>query len=87
MCRRLVVAIATLTAMAAVSADALAAGAPMRKPPVPVGTTPAMAVPGPPASAPPAAVPTPGPLLGGCGRGRVRDPHTNLCRGPADVSR
>lgn len=24
-------------------------------------------------------------LVGGCGRGRIRDPKTNTCRGPADV--
>jgi hypothetical protein len=24
-------------------------------------------------------------LVGGCGRGRVRDPQTHTCRGPADV--
>jgi len=24
-------------------------------------------------------------LVGGCGRGRVRDPQTHLCRGPADI--
>jgi hypothetical protein len=23
--------------------------------------------------------------LGGCGRGRVRDPQTHACRGPADI--
>jgi hypothetical protein len=26
-----------------------------------------------------------GDMLGGCGRGRVRDPQTHLCRGPADL--
>ena len=26
----------------------------------------------------------PAQLLGGCGRGRVRDPQTNSCRGPGD---
>jgi hypothetical protein len=24
-------------------------------------------------------------LVGGCGRGRVRDPQTHTCRGPADL--
>ena len=24
-------------------------------------------------------------VLGGCGRGRVRDPQTHVCRGPADI--
>jgi hypothetical protein len=28
---------------------------------------------------------SPSETFGGCGRGRYRDPHTNRCRGPADV--
>src|SRR6202047_3076917 len=28
---------------------------------------------------------SPGDLRGGCGRGRVRDPQTHACRGPADI--
>jgi hypothetical protein len=24
-------------------------------------------------------------LVGGCGRGRIRDPQTHSCRGPADI--
>jgi hypothetical protein len=24
-------------------------------------------------------------LIGGCGRGRVRDPQSHTCRGPGDV--
>jgi hypothetical protein len=24
-------------------------------------------------------------LVGGCGRGRIRDPQTHTCRGPADI--
>ena len=28
---------------------------------------------------------TAGDLVGGCGRGRIRDPHTHGCRGPADI--
>jgi hypothetical protein len=28
---------------------------------------------------------TAGDLVGGCGRGRVRDPQTHACRGPADI--
>lgn len=28
-----------------------------------------------------------GETFNGCGRGRVRDPKTNQCRGPADISR
>jgi hypothetical protein len=34
-------------------------------------------------SAPAPVVPTIS--LGGCGRGRVRDPETHSCRGPADI--
>ena len=30
---------------------------------------------------------SPSELLGGCGRGRYRDPGTRTCRGPADVGR
>jgi hypothetical protein len=26
-----------------------------------------------------------GDLVGGCGRGRIRDPQTHGCRGPADI--
>jgi hypothetical protein len=26
-----------------------------------------------------------GDLVGGCGRGRIRDPQTHACRGPADI--
>jgi hypothetical protein len=26
-----------------------------------------------------------GDLVGGCGRGRMRDPQTHMCRGPADI--
>jgi hypothetical protein len=29
----------------------------------------------------------PAQLLGGCGRGRVRDLQTNLCHGPGDIGR
>jgi hypothetical protein len=29
----------------------------------------------------------PAQLLGGCGRGRVRDPQTNVCHGPGDIGR
>jgi hypothetical protein len=38
-------------------------------------------------SAPAPSMPTISPtdLVGGCGRGRVRDPHTHACRGPADI--
>jgi hypothetical protein len=38
-------------------------------------------------STPAPSVPTISPtdLVGGCGRGRVRDPQTHACRGPADI--
>ena len=26
-----------------------------------------------------------GDAVGGCGRGRIRDPQTHTCRGPADI--
>jgi len=26
-----------------------------------------------------------GDLIGGCGKGRIRDPRTHTCRGPADI--
>ena len=28
---------------------------------------------------------TSGEAIGGCGRGRIRDPQTRQCRGPADI--
>lgn len=28
---------------------------------------------------------SPSDLVGGCGRGRLRDPQTRACRGPADI--
>jgi hypothetical protein len=28
---------------------------------------------------------TPADIVGGCGKGRVRDPQTHQCRGPGDV--
>ena len=95
MCRRLVVAVTTLTALStACAAGAFAAGAPVRKAPVAISpmTAPAMTAP----SAAPggrdtaAVAEPPGgghAIFGGCGRGRVRDPHTNQCHGPADVPR
>jgi hypothetical protein len=37
-------------------------------------------------SSPAPSVPTIAPGdFGGCGRGRVRDPQTHACRGPADI--
>jgi hypothetical protein len=78
------VAVMTITALLAIPASALAAGAPVRKPPVTVGpaTRPSR-------SPVPSAVPGIGheQLFGGCGKGRFRDPKTNQCRGPGDINR
>jgi hypothetical protein len=87
MCRRLFFAVTTITATLAVPACVLAAGAPIRKPPI---TVPAMTAPSTP-SAPTVPSVAEGisreQLFGGCGGKRVRDPRTNQCRGPADVGR
>jgi hypothetical protein len=86
MCRRLFVAVTTLTVALAVPAGVLAAGAPIRKPPTTVGASPA-STPG--ASSIPSVEQGTSHVqpLGGCGKGRVRDPRTNQCRGPADIGR
>lgn len=88
MCRRRFVAVTTMAAMLADPANlAFAAGAPVRKPPTTVGATIGPS-PSATSSAPPAAQGTgPEQLFGGCGKGRVRDPRTNQCRGPADIGR
>ena len=39
------------------------------------------------AGAPTLSLPPPSEFLGGCGRGRYRDPATHVCRGPGDVGR
>jgi hypothetical protein len=87
MCRRLFVAVTTITGMLAFPASALAAGAPVRKPPATVGAATAPSTPAP--TSIPSATQSTGQeqLLGGCGWGRVRDPRTNQCRGPADIGR
>jgi hypothetical protein len=86
MCRRLFVAVTTITVMLVIPASALAAGAPVRKPAATVGAAPPPSSPAT-TSVPPAMQGTSQEqLLGGCGRGRVRDPRTNQCRGPADIS-
>jgi len=91
MCRRLLVAVTTLSALsAAYTADAFAAGAPVRKAPVAISpmAAPAMTAPAvsPGGHDPGAADPGGGhAVFGGCGRGRVRDIHTNQCHGPADI--
>jgi hypothetical protein len=86
MCRRLFLAVTTTAGLLAIPAGALAAGAPIRKPPATVGAAPAPSTPA--TTSVPAATQGIGQeLLGGCGRGRVRDPKTNQCRGPADIGR
>jgi hypothetical protein len=83
MCRRLLLAVTTITATLAAPVGVLAAGGPIRKPPTTVGTSAP--------SSPPASTAEQGvshePLFSGCGKGRVRDPRTNQCRGPADIGR
>lgn len=67
--------------------DVLAAGAPVRKPPIDVTaiTAPATTAPAP-SSNPSVAQGAPREqVFGGCGGRRIRDPQTNQCRGPADV--
>jgi len=69
---------------------ALAAGAPIRKPPVAASEPP-----GPSASSAPSTPSAPSesravthePILAGCGGRRIRDPRTGQCRGPADIGR
>jgi hypothetical protein len=81
MCRRLFVAVTTIIGILVIPAATLAAGAPVRKPPTTVGagaTAP---------STPATASTGQEPLFGGCGKGRVRDPKTNRCRGPGDIGR
>jgi hypothetical protein len=72
---------AILAAAAALAPGNLeAAGAPIRNQPIPATTSIA-----------PPVVPSISlnreQLLGGCGGKRVRDPVTNQCRGPGDLSR
>jgi hypothetical protein len=76
--RQSILAVIATTATLALPSHVLAAGAPIRKPPVPESTSPS-----PP---PPPVTPLHG-LLGGCGGRRVRDPRTGQCRGPADLPR
>jgi len=83
--RRLFFAVVTATMALTLPACVLAAGAPIRKPPVIVPEV--AAAPAPSASSPPSVGISHEQIFGGCGRGRVRDPRTNQCRGPADVGR
>jgi hypothetical protein len=78
--------ISAATALAA-PVHVLAAGAPVRKPPVDVTAITAPSTTVPPASSIHSVVQsvTREQFFGGCGGRRIRDPHTNQCRGPADV--
>jgi len=82
--RRLFFAFVTATTALVFPDYVLAAGGPILKPPVSV---PALTAP----SAPRVPAATQGApreqFFGGCGGRRVRDPHTNQCRGPAEVGR
>jgi hypothetical protein len=81
---RWILAVIATAATLALSTYLLAAGAPIRKPPVvvPESTSPSSPAPAPLVSQTPHE-----PLLGGCGGRRVRDPRTGQCRGPADLPR
>jgi hypothetical protein len=86
MCRRLFVAVTTIAVALAVPAGVLAAGAPIRKPPTTVGAG-TSSTPATPTVRSVEQGTSHEQLFGGCGRGRVRDPRTNQCRGPADIGR
>jgi hypothetical protein len=81
--RRLFAFVAAATLL--VPLEVLAAGAPIRKPPVTVSglTVPAIS------TAPSAHALAPGvtqeQVFGGCGGRRMRDPRTNQCHGPGDI--
>src|SRR5580704_6807576 len=83
---RLICALSAAASLAT-PVDVLAAGAPVRKPPVDVTALTAPATTVPPASSNPSVVQgaTREQVFGGCGGRRIRDPQTNQCRGPADV--
>jgi hypothetical protein len=78
-------AFAIIAATTLLTAEVLAAGAPIRKAPISVSalTVPAIST----APSAPALVPgmTQEQVFGGCGGRRVRDPRTNQCRGPGDI--
>jgi hypothetical protein len=88
--RRLFCAVLIAVMALASPACVLAAGAPIRKPPVVIPEAP-----GPSASSAPSVPSVPPerqgigrvPIFGGCGGRRVRDPRTGQCRGPADIGR
>jgi hypothetical protein len=86
---RLFFALILATTALAVPVHVLAAGAPVRKPPIDVTAITAPSAPTPPVSSNPSVVRgvTREQVFGGCGGRRIRDPQTNQCRGPADVGR
>jgi hypothetical protein len=71
-----------VAAMAATGSNSRAAGSFQTKPAFQSGVTTGTV-------SPTSSVSTPntssGDFVGGCGRGRVRDPQTHTCRGPADI--
>jgi hypothetical protein len=76
---RRLMAVAVATHLLAVSHYALAKGGYVRAPgPVPVVS---MMVHKPPKMS----IHSPKHLLGGCGRGAIRDPQTHKCRGPGNI--
>jgi hypothetical protein len=77
---RLFAIIAAATILAPVGV--LAAGAPIRKPPVAVSGLTVPAIITAPALAPGMAQEQ---VFGGCGGRRIRDPRTSQCHGPGDI--
>jgi hypothetical protein len=82
--RRWLLAVTAITATLALPPHVLAAGAPIRKPPV---STHESTSPSPPPAPLVSQTIEHEQLLGGCGGRRVRDPRTGQCRGPADLPR
>jgi hypothetical protein len=85
--RRLLFALIFAATALVAPVHVMAAGAPVRKPPIDVTAITAPATTAPPASSNPSVVQgaTREQVFGGCGGRRIRDPQTNQCRGPADV--
>jgi hypothetical protein len=78
---RFLVVVAIATNVLAIPGYTLAKGGYVRAPePVPIAA--ASMVP----KLPKVSIPSPKRLLGGCGRGAIRDPQTHKCRGPGDIS-
>jgi hypothetical protein len=81
--RRMLAIVAATTILAPVGV--LAAGAPIRKPPVAVSGLTVPAISTAPSAPALAAGMTQEQVFGGCGGRRVRDPRTNQCHGPGDI--